>query len=152
MAERIPVLKRGAMKPLGEQLADWLRVRILAGDFEPEVDPLPSEMQLIEMFGVSRPTVRRAMVILRAEGLAVTVRHRGSFVPRDAPHLKRRRRANGGNGPPKSSRAYNRLALADGGARCCQHVWATRPLSRFMFNDIPYAGMHPRTGARQEFM
>jgi len=152
VSDKLPQLKRGAMQPLSEQLAAWLRRRIIAGDFEPEIDPLPSETQLMEMFDVSRPTIRRAMEILRNEGYAVTVKHRGSFVPRNAPGLPRRRRANGSNGPPKSSRAHSRLALADGGVRCCQHVWATRPLSRFMFNDIPYAGMHPRTGARQEFM
>jgi len=157
-----PELFYGAPETLSSQVAAWLRTRILAGDFEPDRDPLPSEKQLIEMFGISRPTARRAIEILREEGLVYTLPQRGSYVyarsrrPRPerphAPPSDGRRSGRSSNGPPKSSRARSRLALADGGVRSCQRLWATQPLSRFMLNDIPYAGMHPRAGFPQEFM
>jgi len=163
MREEPPLLKRTGPVPISEQIAAWLRQRIQAGDFVPDEDPLPSENQLMEMFDVSRDTARRVHDKLVGEGLAYTVPARGTFVHADAvgrrggrqqlpEPVRHRRRGNGSTGPPKSSRARTRLLLTDGGLRSCRHVWATRPLSRFMFNDIPYAGMHPHTGARQEFM
>jgi GntR family transcriptional regulator len=61
------------------RVADELRAEILAGKYQPG-DPLPSERELRERFGVSANSVRAAMVQLRSEGLAVTEHGRGSFV------------------------------------------------------------------------
>lgn len=61
------------------RVADELRAEILAGKYRPG-DPLPSERELRERFGVSANSVRAAMVQLRSEGLAVTEHGRGSFV------------------------------------------------------------------------
>ncbi len=41
---------------------------------------LPSENELAERFGTSRPTVRRAIALLKAEGLVITEQGRGAFV------------------------------------------------------------------------
>jgi DNA-binding FadR family transcriptional regulator len=53
---------------LAEQIADYLRSRILSGDL-PDGAVLPKEVELRERFAVSKPTFREAMRILEAEGL-----------------------------------------------------------------------------------
>lgn len=78
--EGIPEIQRGAARTLSEQIADWLRQRIRAGDYRPEIDPLPSEQQLMKWFSVSRDTARRVHEMLRDEGLVYTVPQRGTFV------------------------------------------------------------------------
>lgn len=65
--------------PLYLQLAAILRNRITSGEIG-HLDPLPSEDRLKDEFGISRDTVRRAVEVLRAEGLVFTVPHRGTFV------------------------------------------------------------------------
>ncbi|AQZ67650.1 Transcriptional regulator, GntR family [[Actinomadura] parvosata subsp. kistnae] len=75
--------------PLWVQLAAIIRDRIKAGDYAPR-QPLPSESQMQQEFGIARGTVRRAMRALAEEGWTVTVQGRGSFVapqeswPKDA--------------------------------------------------------------------
>jgi len=61
------------------QLADLLRDRIVSGELAPG-DPLPSELRLAQEYGLSRTSVRQAIAILRAEGLIVVERPRGTFV------------------------------------------------------------------------
>lgn len=61
------------------QLAAILRARITSGEYG-HLDPLPSEDRLKDEFGISRDTVRRAVAVLRSEGLVFTVPHRGTFV------------------------------------------------------------------------
>jgi len=56
-----------------EQIADELRGLIIAGELS-EGDSLGQEQQLIERFGVSRPSLREALRILEAEGLISVVR------------------------------------------------------------------------------
>jgi DNA-binding FadR family transcriptional regulator len=56
-----------------QQIADELRRRILAGDYE-EGDLLGHEPGLIEQFGVSRPSMREALRILETEGLISVAR------------------------------------------------------------------------------
>lgn len=51
-----------------ELVADRIRKRIIAGDLA-EGDSLPPEGQLMEQFGVSRPTLREAFRILETERL-----------------------------------------------------------------------------------
>jgi GntR family transcriptional regulator len=65
--------------PLYEQLAAVLRQMIKSGELRPR-DPVPSESQLQQEYGVSRGTIRRALDILRDEGLVVTIAGRGTFV------------------------------------------------------------------------
>src|SRR4051794_40921632 len=59
-----------------QQVADELRQLIIAGELD-EGDSLGNEPELIERFGVSRPSMREALRILETEGL-ISVR-RGVF-------------------------------------------------------------------------
>lgn len=65
--------------PLYQQLADLLRAQIEAGELPPN-RPIPTEVQLMQRHELGRDTVRRAIGILRDEGLLVTVKARGTFV------------------------------------------------------------------------
>jgi GntR family transcriptional regulator len=60
-------------------VADALREQITSGTLPP-ASPLPSESEIIAAFGVSRPTARAALRALRAEGLIVVLKGKGSFV------------------------------------------------------------------------
>src|SRR5689334_1899925 len=75
-----PKINPRAAEPPYRQIAAWLRGRIQAGEFRPGEDPLPSEKDLVEAFEVSRDTARRAVALLREEGLVVTVPQRGTYV------------------------------------------------------------------------
>jgi GntR family transcriptional regulator len=59
------------------QLAGLLRARIKAGRIGPRV---PSIMELAEETGLSAATVKRALGLLRDEGLIYSVPGRGTFV------------------------------------------------------------------------
>ncbi|MEU4772991.1 GntR family transcriptional regulator [Micromonospora sp. NPDC023644] len=65
--------------PRHRQLADELRTRIRAGDYPPGA-LLPSETRLSQEHGVGRGTVRRAVGLLRAEGLVDVASGRGTRV------------------------------------------------------------------------
>lgn len=66
-------LDRQSPTPLWAQLRDRLRARIAAGDF---ADGFPTEMALVQAYGVSRNTVRDALRHLRAEGVVIAGRGR----------------------------------------------------------------------------
>ena len=76
----VPQINPRGAEPPYRQIAAWLRARIEAGDFRPGEDPLPSEKELVQLFGVARDTARRAVQVLRDEGLVVTVPQRGTYV------------------------------------------------------------------------
>ena len=61
------------------QLAAILRGQIERGELVPR-QPLPSESYLVGNYGVSRGTARRAVQVLRDEGLVVTIPQRGTYV------------------------------------------------------------------------
>ncbi|MFI5736112.1 GntR family transcriptional regulator [Kribbella sp. NPDC051587] len=61
------------------QIADILRDRIRRGVHAPG-SPLPSEPELSREFNVSRPTINRAVILLRNEGLVRVRRGLGVFV------------------------------------------------------------------------
>ncbi|MFE3217659.1 GntR family transcriptional regulator [Streptomyces antimycoticus] len=64
---------------LYQQVAAEIRSGIATGEYKPGA-PLPSETQLIERYKVSRPTVRKAIAALRAEGLIEVIHGKGSYV------------------------------------------------------------------------
>jgi GntR family transcriptional regulator len=66
-------IDRSSALPLWAQLQDQLRRRAEVGDFE---DGFPSEMALVEQYGLSRNTVREALRHLRADGIVVAGRGR----------------------------------------------------------------------------
>ena len=65
--------------PVYRQLATLLQTAITSGKLAPG-RPLPSESTLMGEHGVSRDTVRKAVGLLRDEGLVVTVQGKGSYV------------------------------------------------------------------------
>lgn len=64
---------------LYNQLADILREKIYAHEWGVR-SKIPSEHELMELFGVARGTVRRALKTLVDEGLLVQQHGRGTFV------------------------------------------------------------------------
>jgi GntR family transcriptional regulator len=65
--------------PKYAQVVAEIKARIDRGDYPPG-DLLPSEHQLVEQFGVSRPTIVKALSALRQDGWIDTQQGRGSFV------------------------------------------------------------------------
>jgi GntR family transcriptional regulator len=65
--------------PVYKQVAAILRDRIASGELQSD-RPVPSEAHLVQEYGVARGTVRRAIEVLRDEGLVVTVQGRGTYV------------------------------------------------------------------------
>ena len=76
--EDLEVIYDGPVPP-HRQIAAWLRERIQAGEFEPG-HRLPSEEDIVQASGVARSTARRAIALLREEGVIYTVPGRGSFI------------------------------------------------------------------------
>lgn len=76
-----PAIEHRGEEPPYQQVASWLRGRIESGDLRPG-DVLPSEKDLMDGTGLARVTVRKAMRVLRDEGLIYTVATRGSYVAR----------------------------------------------------------------------
>lgn len=76
-----------AFKPLYQQVADMLREQIALGDYA-EGERLPSERKLVELHCVSLMTMRRALALLREEGLVSTQRGRPARV-RTRPRRRR---------------------------------------------------------------
>lgn len=75
-----PVINKESRVPPSRQVADWLRARIMAGEFNPPGERrLPSEFELTQQFPLSRETIRKSYKILRDEGLIETLQTRGSY-------------------------------------------------------------------------
>ena len=62
---------RPQMRTMPQLLADDIRDQIVRGELKPG-ESLPPEKQLLESYGLSRPTLREAMRILEAEALIKT--------------------------------------------------------------------------------
>ena len=71
MPSRMP--PRRPKRETPQQIADELRTLIISGELD-EGDSLGHEPELIERFGVSRPSLREALRILEAEGLISVIR------------------------------------------------------------------------------
>lgn len=80
---------RRVATPIREQVVTALRKAILDLEFKPGERLV--EGRLVEIFGVSRPTIREALGELKAEGLVTTIPQQGAVVteldPRDAADL-----------------------------------------------------------------
>lgn len=74
----------GAERAVYRQIADVLRAQIRDGQYQPG-DLLPYEGRLSQEYGVGRPTVRRALALLRVEGLVITERGYGTYVVEPQP-------------------------------------------------------------------
>lgn len=98
--------------PAFRQVAADLREKITAGAYAPG-EQLPSERDLVDSYGVSRPTIREAVNLLRSEGLVTAEHGRGVFVrpPASIQRVARTRLS-------REARERNRGAfLADAAAR-----------------------------------
>lgn len=74
--------------PIYQMIINAIKADIDAGTLKPG-QALPTEAEIGETHGASRLTVRKALEILRNEGVIYTVRARGSFVgPEDAPVIR----------------------------------------------------------------
>jgi DNA-binding LacI/PurR family transcriptional regulator len=71
-----------------ERIIRELRAQILSGQRKPG-EKLPTYDELMEMFGVTRPTVARAVAAIRAQGLVTAHGTRGLFVADEFPHHQR---------------------------------------------------------------
>jgi GntR family transcriptional regulator len=82
----VEIIRDGPVSP-HRQIADSFRERIYRGEFHAH-QRLPSETDIVNDTGTARTTVRRAMRLLRDEGLVYTVQARGTFVePEAVAHL-----------------------------------------------------------------
>ena len=72
-------LRRELPVSLHEQISGQIRLRIATGEWPPHYRLL-SEPELAEHFGVSRGTLRRALLTLTRDGVLVQIRGRGTFV------------------------------------------------------------------------
>lgn len=81
------MIDRASGLPAYRQVANQLRTQITAGAFAPG-EQLPSERELVELYDVSRPTIRQAIGVLRTEGLVLAEHGRGLFV-RPKPPVQR---------------------------------------------------------------
>jgi len=69
---------RGELPP-HRQMAAWIVSRIDTGELT-EGQPIPSEKELQDAFGIARTTARRAIAYLRDNGVVRTVAGRGTYV------------------------------------------------------------------------
>ena len=65
--------------PVYRQVAAVIRGRIESGEI-PDGRAVPSEKQLMGEFGIARETARKAVKVLRDEGLVEIVQGRGAYV------------------------------------------------------------------------
>ena len=72
-------LYRNSLQPLYKQLKNALKQNIQKGKYKPD-KPLPGERQLIEIYGVSRMTVRQAISELVSEGVLIRRQGSGTFI------------------------------------------------------------------------
>jgi DNA-binding GntR family transcriptional regulator len=81
MLATVTIVDQRGPTPLYVQLAAILRAEIESGGLA-DLEPIPSETYLQEQHGVSRVTVRKAVVLLRDQGLVYTIQAWGTFVRR----------------------------------------------------------------------
>ena len=67
------------IRNISTYVTDWLREEIRSGSFGKD-GYLPSEEELCQKIGVSRPTIRTALATLSAEGYLIRKQGNGTFV------------------------------------------------------------------------
>src|SRR5437762_5389435 len=87
---------------LYRQIADQLTMLITSGEFR-RGERLPSERDLAVQLGVSRPSVREALIALEVEGLVEVRMGSGIYVRQSEPGAARQRVT--GEGPLETIRA-----------------------------------------------
>ncbi len=80
----VPQIRLVRQKRMYEQLAEQIETLIRVGDFAPGAR-LPAERELAERVGVSRPSLREALIALETAGLIETRVGDGTYVRGDIP-------------------------------------------------------------------
>jgi GntR family transcriptional regulator len=77
----IPTVKIDPTGPVPpyRQIAEIIRSRIESGEY-PQGSRIPTESEMVETWEVARTTARRAIALLRDQGLVETVPQRGTYV------------------------------------------------------------------------
>jgi GntR family transcriptional regulator len=65
--------------PPYRQIAEIIRQRIKSGEYA-KGTRIPTESEMVDTWEVARTTARRAIALLREEGLVQTVPQRGTYV------------------------------------------------------------------------
>ena len=65
--------------PVYLQVAALIRARIESGELQPR-RPIPSVRHLVQEYGVADGTVKKAIDVLRQEGLVRSIQGKGTFV------------------------------------------------------------------------
>ena len=73
------IINTSSMIPIYEQITDQIKAQIRSGQCK-ENDPLPSVRTLAKELKISALTVKKAYDRLEAEGFAVTVHGKGSYI------------------------------------------------------------------------
>jgi DNA-binding FadR family transcriptional regulator len=82
--EHFPALKLVRPKRMYEQIAEQIEALIRGGAFSPGTR-LPGERELAESIGVSRPSLREALIALETAGLIETRMGDGTYISADFP-------------------------------------------------------------------
>lgn len=80
-ASRADKIDRDGPDLLYQQVADDIAAMVESGEL-PRGSRLPAEYELMEIYAVSRPTVRSAVATLTKSGLVIVVRGRGTYLSR----------------------------------------------------------------------
>jgi GntR family transcriptional regulator len=101
--------EEGSVWPVQDQIAAYLRDRILNGDVPPG-GQLPSSRELTEMFGAAAQTIRNAITTLEKEGLAQTRRGAGVYARQ---HRQRTMNPATYKNPPTDGGKYQWITAAE---------------------------------------
>jgi len=74
-----PEIDRDSPTPIFEQITNWMREKILSGEWE-DNHKLTAETDLAEELNVSRGTIRKAIESLTSQHLLVRIHGKGTFV------------------------------------------------------------------------
>ncbi|GGD90526.1 GntR family transcriptional regulator [Paenibacillus nasutitermitis] len=66
-------------KPLYRKIADDFKRKISRGELLPN-DPIPSQMELAQIYSTSEMTIRKALAVLVDEDFVIRIRKKGSFI------------------------------------------------------------------------
>jgi len=77
----VEVINKFSKVPLYTQLKNIIMEKIESGEY-PEDTKIPSEQELCEMYDISRPTVRQAIIELTNSGILYKMKGKGTFVAR----------------------------------------------------------------------
>lgn len=114
-----------ALEPrrLYRQVADQIRALIDAGEL-PSGERLPAERELAERFGVSRPTVREALIVLEVEGRVQIRMGSGVYISGSRPTVSQAPADEDSDGPFEilQARCIIESAIAEEAARCATPV------------------------------